>query len=470
MIALTIGDVAEIMSGRVIDADPDAELRGNVVTDSRDVTPGDVFFAIRGEVHDGADFADKAFELGAAVAVAEREVASPYILVDDAVEALGALAAAVLERRRAKRQITVIGVTGSVGKTTTKDLLAQVLSPAGETVWPVRSFNNEIGMPITVLRLTDETDFLVLEMGTNGAGQLLDLVQIAPLDIAVVLKVGHAHLGEFGGFEGVAKAKAEILQGIVSGGVAVLNGDDGHVRSMDSGDHRRVLFGQGDVNDVRAINLRADAAGRPRFTLSYGGETAEVELSLVGQHQVHNALAVAAVALTIGHDVATVAQRLSDATILSPHRMAVHELADGITVIDDSYNASPDSMRAALQTLARMTAEQHDGQPRRSVAVLGQMLELGDDSLHEHDALGRLAVRLNIGWLLVIGDGARATAVAAQHEGSWGDEVRLVSDLDEAKSTLSTALQPGDIVLLKGSNGSGVWKLADWLIAERITT
>jgi len=473
MIALTAAEVAEATSG-TLHGPVDALVDGPVVTDSRAVVPGSLFAAIAGEHVDGHDFAAGAAHDGATVLLVEHEPAdvrtpgAAVVVVPDTTRALGLLAAHVLRRLRASGELTVVAVTGSVGKTTTKDLLAQVLGASGPTVAPVASFNNELGLPLTVLRADETTRYLVLEMGANHVGELTYLTSIAPPDLSVVLAVGRAHVGEFGGIEAVARAKSELVTGLAPGGTAVLNADDLRVAAMSAlapGDV--VTFGTVRDATVRADEVRVDALGRPGFVLTdtTTGESAAVTLLLTGEHHVSNALATAAVALRAGLDVAEVAARLSEAAALSPHRMQVTERADGVTVIDDSYNANPDSMRAALKGLAVVA-----GRGRRSIAVLGEMLELGEDSRAQHDEVGRLAVRLNIKLVIVVGAGASGIFDGVTQEGSWGDEAVFVDSIDGARAVLGTELRDGDVVLLKASNGAGLWRLGDDLVGAGVAS
>ncbi|MCL3860125.1 UDP-N-acetylmuramoyl-tripeptide--D-alanyl-D-alanine ligase [Actinotalea sp. K2] len=465
MIDLSAEQVAAATGGRLI-GDPQTVVTGPVVSDSRQVVPGALFAALPGDQVDGHEYAERAVATGAVLVLATRAIEGPdgplpVVVVPDVTVALGDLARSVLGRLRSAGDIQVVAITGSVGKTTTKDVLAQVLRPAGPTVWPEASFNNEIGLPLTVLRADATTRFLVLEMGASGIGHIDYLTAIARPDVAVVLVVGSAHLGEFGGIDAVARAKAEIVTGLVPGGTAVLNGDDQRVAAMAAvAPGRVVLFGEEAAAAVRAVQVRLDDEGRARFDLTTPVGTAPVHLRLVGEHHVHNALAAAAAALELGLDLADVAEALTTAEALSPHRMHVTERPDGVTVIDDSYNANPESMRAALKALAVRSAGR-----RRTIAVLGEMLELGPDAVEAHDAIGRLAVRLNISRLVVVGDGARAMHTGAFQEGSWGQESRLVEDVEAAATWLDQELTEGDVVLVKSSHGAGLWRLGDRLAA-----
>ncbi len=488
MIALTAADVAAATGGVLHPAglDPTTMVTGAVVVDSRQVEPGSLFVALPGERVDGHDYAATAVGAGAALVLSARPVEAPdgsgvlpSVVVPDVERALGDLAREVLLRLREAAlepggsRLRVIGVTGSVGKTTTKDLLAQVCGTVGPTVAPVLSFNNEIGLPLTVLRADEQTRFLVLEMGASGPGHLTYLTDIAPPDVAVVLVVGSAHLGPFGGIEGVARAKAEIVQGLAPGGVAVLNADDPRVAAMAAvAPGEVVLFGSEPEADVRAAGIRLDRAGRASFTLvtraglgggptdaGAPGEEWPVALRLVGEHHVHNAVAAAAAALCVGLAPRDVAAALSVADALSPHRMHVVDRPDGVTVVDDSYNANPDSVRAALRALAVLA-----GRDRRSVAVLGEMMDLGPDARAAHEGIGLQVVRLNIALTVVVGAGARAIADGALREGSWGEEVAMVDDVDAAAALLADELRAGDVVLVKSSKDAGLWRLGDLLV------
>lgn len=465
MIELTAAEVAAATGGRLA-ADPGIRVTGSVVIDSRDVRPGSLFVALPGEHVDGHEFALAAVASGAALVLATRDLAAPAVVVHDVQRALGDLARAVLARLRNAGRPQVAAITGSVGKTTTKDLLGQLLTAAGPTVVPRGSFNNEIGLPLTVLAADERTEFIVAEMGASGIGHLEYLTGIAPPDIAVVLGVGAAHLGEFGGIEAVASAKAEIIAGLAPGGVAVLNADDERVAAMAvQAPGRVVTFGMVRGADVRAADVQIDGGGRASFVLiddrdgRDDGPEGRIELQLVGEHHVTNALAAATLALELGLAIDDVAAGLAGARAVSPHRMQVTERSDGVTVIDDSYNANPDSMRAALRALAVVA-----GESRRSVAVLGEMLELGPDASAAHEEVGRLAVRLGVDLLIVVGEGAAPICAGVQDKGGGGAQPRFVADVPAATALLAQELRTGDVVLVKASNGSGLWRLGDDLV------
>jgi UDP-N-acetylmuramoyl-tripeptide--D-alanyl-D-alanine ligase len=465
VIPLTLAEVARAVGGSTHDI-PDSAVRvtGPVVKDSREVVPGALFVAFAGERSDGHDFAAKAVADGAVAVLAARPVGVPAIVVDDVQTALGALARHVIERLGA----TVVALTGSAGKTSTKDLLAQLLQRLAPTVWTPGSFNNEIGLPLTALGADEGTRHLVLEMGARGIGHIAYLTGLTPPRIGLVLNVGSAHIGEFGGREQIAQAKGELVEALPSaaeGGVAVLNADDPLVSAMRTRTAAKVVtFGEAPEADVRAENVTLNAGGQPRFTLRTPSGCAEVTLRLYGEHHVSNALAAAAVARELGMPVEEIATALSAAGSLSHWRMEVTELPDGVTVINDAYNANPESMRAALRTLAAMGSSVL-ARGGRTWAVLGTMAELGEQSLAEHDAVGRLAVRLNVSKLVAVG-GTEAgwLQMGAYNEGSWGEESVHVSDAEAAVDLVRAQVRPGDVVLVKASRSVGLESVALALI------
>ncbi|WP_406057680.1 UDP-N-acetylmuramoyl-tripeptide--D-alanyl-D-alanine ligase [Streptomyces sp. NBC_01077] len=461
MIALSLAEIAEIVGGQPHDIpDPATRITGPVVIDSREVRAGSLFVAFAGEHVDGHDYAERAVAAGAAAVLAARPVGVPAIVVDDVQTALGALARAVVERLGTD----VVALTGSAGKTSTKDLIAQVLDRHAPTVWTPGSLNNEIGLPLTALRASDETRHLVLEMGARGIGHIRYLTGLTPPRIGLVLNVGTAHIGEFGGREQIAEAKGELVEALPSaeeGGIAVLNADDPLVRAMASRTKARVtFFGEADEAAVRAENVRLTESGQPSFRLHTPTGCSDVTLRLYGEHHVSNALAAAAVAHELGMPVEEIATALSEAGTLSRWRMEVTERPDGVTIVNDAYNANPESMRAALRALAAMgRAAQARG--ARTWAVLGKMAELGDASLVEHDAVGRLAVRLNVSKLVAVGDReASWLQLGAYNEGSWGEESVHVSDAQAAVDLLRSELRPGDVVLVKASRSVGLEQVA----------
>ncbi|WP_327346420.1 UDP-N-acetylmuramoyl-tripeptide--D-alanyl-D-alanine ligase [Streptomyces europaeiscabiei] len=465
MIALSLAEIAEVVGGQTHDIpDPSVQVTGPVVRDSREVEPGSLFVAFAGERVDGHDFAAAVVEAGAAAVLASRPVGVPAIVVTDVQAALGALARHVVHRLGT----TLVALTGSAGKTSTKDLVAQVLRRKAPTVFTPGSLNNEIGLPLTALSATEETRFLVLEMGARGVGHIRYLTDLTPPRIGLVLNVGTAHIGEFGGREQIAQAKGELVEALPSaeeGGAAILNADDPLVRAMASRTKARViLFGESGEADVRAENVTLTDAGQPAFRLHTPSGASDVTMRLYGEHHVSNALAAAAVAHELGMSADEIATALSEADSLSRWRMEVTERPDGVTVVNDAYNANPESMRAALRALAAMgkAAQARGG---RTWAVLGKMAELGDESLAEHDAVGRLAVRLNVGKLVAVG-GREASwlQLGAYNEGSWGEESVHVSDAQAAVDLLRSQLRPGDVVLVKASRSVGLESVAQALL------
>jgi UDP-N-acetylmuramoyl-tripeptide--D-alanyl-D-alanine ligase len=374
----------------------------------------------------------------------------PAVVIDDVLAAAGALASHLAARMTAR----FIGITGSSGKTSTKDLTAHVLAAAGPTIATIGSHNSEIGTPETVSRADESTRFLVLEMGARGVGHLRQLTAMVPLDIGAVLNVGTAHLGEFGSRDAIAQAKGELVEDLRPEGLAVLNADDAAVRAMASRTRVRVVLVGRDLQaQVRAEHVELDAKGRARFKLVTPEGRADVALQLVGEHQVANALTAAAIGREAGLSVDQLACRLSTARPASRWRMEVTERPDGVTVVNDAYNANPDSMRASLTALAAMS------HGRRAIAVLGEMRELGADSEREHTRLGELVAELGIPQLITVGHTeAQCIEQAARHGGV--DAVR-VADQDAALAELQQRLRPGDAVLVKASRDANLQTLAE---------
>jgi UDP-N-acetylmuramoyl-tripeptide--D-alanyl-D-alanine ligase len=493
VIELSLAQICDIVGGELADISGEdaaaTKVTGTVEFDSRALTAGGLFLALPGARADGHDFAAAAVAAGAVGVLAARPVGVPAIVVSPHIgdetdiaasvleydtdgsgaavlAALGRLAAAVAAELVAGG-LTIVGITGSSGKTSTKDLVAAVLAPLGEVVAPPGSFNNELGHPWTVLQAGEDTDYLILEMSARHPGNIADLAAIAPPSIAVVLNVGTAHLGEFGSREAIARTKAELPQAVPASGVVILNADDNEVAAMAEQTAARVVrVSRSPGADVWAGPVALDAVARPSFTLHADGVDVEVTLAVHGDHQVSNALCAAAVALECGATGAQVAAALAGAGPVSQHRMHVTTRSDGVTVIDDAYNANPDSMLAGLKSLAWMARE--GTETRRSWAVLGEMAELGDDAISEHDRIGRLAVRLDISRLIVVGTGRSMSAMhhGAVMEGSWGGEATMVADRDAALTLLRAQVRPGDVVLVKASNAAGLGKLAEALIAS----
>ncbi|MEP9365554.1 UDP-N-acetylmuramoyl-tripeptide--D-alanyl-D-alanine ligase [Nocardioides sp. CN2-186] len=446
MIAMTLAEIAGVVGGTV-DGDPDLVVDGPAYVDSRTQVPGGLFVAVVGERVDGHDYVD-----GAHAVLGSRPTGVPSVLVDDPVVALGRLARHVVDRLDA----TVLAMTGSQGKTGTKDYLAQVLATAGPTIATAGNNNNEIGVPLTVLRADETTRFLVVEMGARGIGHIAYLCEIAPPRVAAVLNVGTAHVGEFGSREAIAVAKGEIVEALPADGTAVLNASDELVIAMAARTAANVLtFGGADAA-VRVSEVDTDDLGRPSFDLAVDGHRTRVRLPHSGVHQVMNAAAAAAMALAAEVPFSTIGPALEAATTASPMRMELHERADGLLVINDAYNANPASMTAALETLWQIGR----ARGRRTVAVLGEMRELGDDAGRGHREVGLAAARLGVDVVVVVGEEAAGIA------DGYGRESILTAGRDEARAWVRENVRSGDVVLVKASNGVALWTIADELLAD----
>jgi UDP-N-acetylmuramoyl-tripeptide--D-alanyl-D-alanine ligase len=446
---------------------------GRARIDSRAVTAGDLFCAFVGENTDGHRFLENAHAAGAVLSLVTRPSGPSQIQVADVERALADLAQEQLVRaRELDPQLRVVAVTGSAGKTGTKDMLAALLASQGETIATLGSHNNELGLPLTVLGLTPTTRYLVLEMGARGIGHIAYLTTIAPPDVSLVLNVGSAHLGEFGSVEAIAQAKGEIVEALGPEGCAVLNADDPRVAAMATRTSGAVLTWGRAPSQIRLTDLELDPAARARIRIEVAEGVVrpdgtdidpgsiEVPLQVLGEHQAANAMAATTAALALGLTLDQVAAVLPTIRPASGQRMEaidVHGARD-VLVINDAYNANPESMRQALRTLA------HLGTTRRTIAVLGEMLELGEDSLRLHDEVGRLAVRLNISHLVVVGEKAAAIHRGACLEASFDGESELVADADAALARLLEILRDGDVVLLKSSRDAGLRVLADRLV------
>ena len=464
MIPLTLEEITIVVGGRLAPGTDAGLTATGLVIDSRQAGPGLLFAALPGERVDGHTFAATARQSGAVATLASRTVDGPAILVDDVAKAMADLATYSL---RKLPKLKVIALTGSSGKTSTKDLVAALLEPAGATIAPPGSYNNDLGVPLTVLRADESTRFLVLEMGARGKGHIARLCAMASPQVGVVLNVGSAHLGEFGSRQATAESKGELAE--AARDVAILNADDALVAAMAGRARRRVVtFGEGRDADVRAERIEQDEQGRASFRLKTPAGFAQVRLALVGAHHVSNALAAAAVALECGQTPQQIADALSSAAPRSRWRMEVSEGPQGRTIVNDAYNANPESMRAALKTLAVLGRPAAPRPARRTVAVLGPMYELGPTSVDEHDAIGRLAVRLDIGKLIVVGSDAAAIHTGAHLEGSWGEESVLVADVAEALKVLARELRDGDVVLIKASRAAGLERVAEALLADGV--
>jgi UDP-N-acetylmuramoyl-tripeptide--D-alanyl-D-alanine ligase len=386
-----------------------------------------------------------------------RTTGVPTVVVDDPVLALGLLARHVVDVLRP----AVVALTGSQGKTGTKDYLAHVLAGFGPTVATAGNHNNEIGVPLTVLRATADTAYLVVEMGARGIGHIGYLCRIAPPTVAAVINVGTAHLGEFGSREAIGVAKGEIVEALPADGVAVLNAGDEVSAAMASRTAAPVLtFGA--TGDVSWRGLDADDLGRPLFELGYHGEWHPVRLTQSGTHQVLNAAAAAAMAIALGLPAGRVAELLSSAAPASRWRMELRERADGLIVVNDAYNANPDSMRAALDSLVAIGR----GRSGRRIAVLGEMKELGDERDGSHRGVGAYAARDGVDVLVTVGQVAALMAEGARSVDGWRGETVLTAGRDEALAWVRENVAAADVVLVKASRGAALEHLADGLLAD----
>lgn len=455
MIPMTLAEIATAVGGTV-HGDAALVVDGPAYVDSRRPEPGGLFVAVVGEHVDGHEYA-----AGAHAVLGSRATEAPTVVVADPVVALGRLARHVVDRL-VDRGAMVLALTGSQGKTGTKDYLGQVLAAAGSTVATRGNLNNELGVPLTVLTADADTRFLVVEMGARGVGHIGYLCELAPPRVAAVTNVGTAHLGEFGSREAIAQAKGEIVEALPADGTAVLNADDPLVAAMASRTAATVTtFGV--AGDVAWRDLELDDLGRPSFALGHAGEWHPVRLQQAGAHQVLNAGAAAAMALAAGVPLGQVASSLSAAADSSPMRMELHERADGLLVVNDAYNANPASMRAALEALVAIGARRG----RRTVAVLGGMRELGPTAYDEHVGVGEAAAAFGVDVVVAVGEEAAGIAAGAADHGSRS-EVIVTAGRAEALAWVRENVAGADVVLVKASRGAALEVIADGLLAEDV--
>lgn len=465
MMNWSIGDVVAATGGaRGASLAPQLALSG-VTTDSRRVPVGSLFVALRGAQHDGHDHVVNAFAAGAVCALAERAVAgvdpSRLILVPDSLRALGDLAAWVRRQGRMK----VIAITGSNGKTTTKEMTAAICSaahfppPDTGVLKTEGNLNNLIGLPLTLLRRVGNEAVAVLEMGMNQPGEIDRLTEIAQPDVGTITNVGQAHLEGLGSLAGVAAAKGELFARLPSTATIAVNLDDEWVRKLARGFHgRQITYGTGgEVRADHVVDLGLDGFG---FELAIGSAKAHVRLRLIGKHNVQNALAAAALCHGLGLPLATIVRGLEDAGAVSM-RMQIQTLANGVTLINDAYNANPSSVEAALATLQRL--------PGRSVAVLGDMWELGDESRRAHHEIGVCAGALGLQRLVLVGDLAAEIGAGARAAGMAAERVLHCESQRAAAEAVSRDWQAGDVVLIKGSRGMKMEEVARLLEEAAMT-
>lgn len=487
----TLKQIAEMTGGTLTpQSDPECVVDGSVEFDSRRVGAGSLFVALPGAQVDGHEFIPQALDAGAAGVLAAQDVDAPGVVMpvvergshsmanayafaqdttgrtEAVVGGLANLARCATRELQDHNGLTVVGITGSAGKTSTKDCVASILRAVDETVAPPGSFNNEIGLPYTALKCSETTRYLIAEMSARGIGHIKHLTDITRPNIAVVLNVGSAHLGEFGSRENIAQAKGEIVESLDAAGLAILNADDPLVAAMADRTTAQVLFTSVVGPDgtapaqasVYATDVRMDALARPAFTLHTPTGEATVTMQVSGEHQVPNALAAAAVGHAVGLDCVRIAELLSAHTAASANRMDVRTRDDGVVIINDSYNANPDSMKAAIGALAA-TAQASGAQ---SWAILGQMAELGDDAITAHEQLSDVLLERGIDHLVTVGCdvNTHALAGAARHKGI---DTHIAESIDGALNVVASKLQPGDVALVKASNADGLWRIAEQL-------
>lgn len=435
--------------------DTDAQLRvSGVTTDSRRVEMGDLFVALRGENFDGHTFVAAAQEAGATAALVDQAAApapaAPAVVVDDTTTALGDLAAAVLQ----DRDITVVGITGSCGKTTAKNMTAAVLGATKAVGATPGNWNNTVGVPLSVFALPDPCDVAVLELATSAAGEIARLSHITRPRVGVITNIAAVHLEGLGTLDGVREAKAELLQGLASDGVLILNADDpstDNVRARFSGAVR--TFGYAEDADLRATGVQMTPNHEARFTVEGAGDFA---LRLYGRAAIANAL----VAIAVGQEFGVPALDMADAlrgVEPEPMRMEIRD-AGGVCVVNDAYNANPASMAEALHIF------DNGSFPGRKIAVLGDMLELGAEGEQQHDQLGRRLAETHVELVYLCGAFAETVRAGAIAGGLQAERVYTMASPDEIVQSLEYVLRPGDVVLVKGSRGMRMERVADGLL------
>lgn len=462
MISLTVSEIANAIGAEII-GEPQLVVSAEVETDSRLCRKGSLFVAKPGEITDGHFFIGNAVDNGAVAAIVERKLDTPItqLVVADSVQALGQLAKYVVAKVRSLGSLKVIAVTGSNGKTTTKNMLREILSQFAPTVAPQESYNNVVGAPYSMLRINQETKYLVVEYGADGLGSISYLVDICKPDVAIELKVGMAHAGVFGGIDVTEQIKAELVRDLDNSAYAIFNIDDARVAQMAELTRANVLtFGTQPEANYRATNLSININGTGFDFYGPNQYFRSVQLQILGEHHVYNALASLAAASVLQLDLDLAIKSLESMALAERWRMQVSNAASGLTVINDAYNASPDSTKAALVTLAELGRQTQ----RPTVAVLGEMAELGEYSAQEHDGIGRLVVRLNLDQLVVVGEGAKLIHMGASLEGSWDGESKYFDEISEALQYLRGMLKGNEIVLVKSSKSANLRYLGDDLL------
>jgi UDP-N-acetylmuramoyl-tripeptide--D-alanyl-D-alanine ligase len=470
MVTMSAARLAELIGGTIVAGSCDVVFTG-VDIDSRTLSPGAAYFALPGERSDGHVWVPSALRAGAKAAVVSRwdeEAAAKaaeasrdeaaVVQVPDVAAALRALATA----HRAALRCPVVGITGSTGKTGTKDFIAAALS-AGRVVVATRANrNNDLGVPLTVLEADNRTDVLVVEMGMRREREIAGLCDLVRPTLGVVTNIGQTHIEVLGTQDAIARAKGELVECVPAGGMVFLNGDDQWSRAFEERASAPVTwYGLSEGVDVRATDIEVDEGGRPTLTLVAGGQEARTTLPIPGRHNAYNAAAATAVALYLGATLDEIAAGLATA-ITTDMRMQVFTAAGGVTVINDAYNASPVSMRAALAALVDVRAR------GRRVAVLGDMAELGSLTELAHFSLGEVVARSRIDVLVTVGDRAQRIADGALAEGMPPSSVRPCAGVQEASEVLDDLLAPGDVVLVKASRCMELERIVEGILKPHV--
>jgi UDP-N-acetylmuramoyl-tripeptide--D-alanyl-D-alanine ligase len=466
MIPMTMEEIAKAISAEIKNLDSNIKVTGKVVIDSRKVAQGDLFVAINGENVDGHNFCDAAIKQGAVAVIAAKEIPGvPSLLVSNGnltsqdvdqptVIALGKLASYLLIKLP---NIWKVAVTGSSGKTTTKDLLADLGKLIGPTVAPKGSFNNEIGLPQTVLECDENTKVLILEMGARRVGNIKHLCEIAKPDTSILLNIGTAHAEIFSSVEKILEAKSEIIQCLTSTDVAILNHEDATFPNQKT-QAQIVSFGLNGA-DVCAKNVILNEKAQAQYDLEYQGKTSQVNLKLIGSHQVSNSLAAAAAFLKKGIDIELVAITLSESVAQSKWRMQIDVNKKNVTVINDTYNANPESMKSAIRTLKQI------GTGKNTCAILGEMRELGNLSISKHQEVAELVQKLEIKKAIIIGNGAKPIYDFLSKNDYQGI-LHFVENVESGIAKAKEILEPNDVVLVKASRSIGLERVANAIVSD----
>ncbi|HYF82038.1 MAG TPA: UDP-N-acetylmuramoyl-tripeptide--D-alanyl-D-alanine ligase [Clostridia bacterium] len=454
---LSIGEITASAQGTLVNSDRDFLVNG-VSIDSRRINPGNMFIALKGESFDGHDFISTAIENGAAVVVTQKplnECSIPYILVGDTLKALQDIA----RYYRGKFQIPFVAVTGSSGKTTTKDMIASVLSQKFNVLKTEGNFNNAIGLPLTLLKLQYDHEIAILEMGMNSPGEISLLSDIVRQDIAVISNVGNAHIEKLGSRENILKAKLEVFDYFDSSSTAVINGDNDMLSDFSSEKYRVIRYGLEKSNDLYAFGIKEKGEDGIDFEVNKGGASESFTVLLPGMHNVYNALSAIAVARLFDMKGSDIRKGLLSFKP-SKMRMDIINTSNGVKIINDAYNANPESMKAAINVLQSLKAG------GKSVCITGDMLELGDASEGEHYNIGAYAAEIGVDIIVAIGNFSDAVKKGAEDSGMSKNNLYAFLVKDEAASTLDKIIRPGDVVLVKGSRVMKMENIVD-LLRER---